>query len=230
MNGNQKASPVEIPLKHGPLPVFAVTGIDTEIGKTMVSSLLVAGLGVAYFKLVQAGRPEDRDKILERVPGATVHPNGLTLGLAASPHQGLEEEGRTSTFRALDVPLSFETDGLVELAGGVFCPLDEGGFMIDYLEAKRLPVVVAAKAYLGSINHTMLTLEALRLRGIPVLAVVVSGEDDYLADFLRANTKERILSVPFIDEDAFDARGRFNEAARRLAAEFLETGAFEVQG
>lgn len=188
---------------------ICVAGIHTEIGKTAVSSALCAGFGYGYFKLIQAGSEQDRTRVQELLAkmglGVKIYPNGITLELPASPHLSAVD------YDALNIALPAKSGVLVELAGGLYTPLGgKGGFMIDYIIKYSLKTLLVAREYLGCINHTMLSLNALCAAKIECLGVIISGGDTYLGEFLRA----RGIRVFCLDE--FDSLNGFTNATASL--------------
>ena len=161
---------------------FVVAGTGTGVGKTVVSALLVRSLAARYWKPVQAGLPEvtgepTDSQLVQQLSGcaaAAVEPEAYRLRQPASPHWAAAQEGMVLDRERLwppegDVPL------VVELAGGLLVPLSTHLLQIDVLGEWGLPVVLVAHAGLGTLNHTLLSLEALRKRRIPVLGLVLNG-------------------------------------------------------
>ncbi len=158
------------------MTAIVVTGTDTGIGKTVVSAGLVQALGALYWKPVQSGLEEETDsEIVARLSGARVMPEAVRLSLPASPHISAEAEGVRIDVDALRLP---ETSGplVVEGAGGVMVPLDDDTTFLDLFARWRAPVVLVARTALGTINHTLLSLAALRGAGVPVAGVIFVGE------------------------------------------------------
>lgn len=163
-----------------------VTGTDTGVGKTVVSSLLVASLrsvaDTGYWKPVQTGIEQDDDtrevRQLARCNDAEVIDAGIRLPRPLSPHLAARYAGRTiamSELRRLGGLLAEDRFWVVEGAGGLLVPLNDRETMADLIEALQLPVLIAARSGLGTINHTLLTLEGLRRRSLPVCGVVLVG-------------------------------------------------------
>jgi dethiobiotin synthetase len=154
-----------------------ICGTDTGVGKTVFSAALVGALGAAYWKPVQSGLEEETDSqtVARLGPGATILPEAYRLKLPASPHLSARAEGVVIDLARLAPP---DVDGplVIETAGGVMVPLTDDVPTIDVLARWRAPVIVVARTALGTINHSLLTLEALRRRDIPVLGVAFVGD------------------------------------------------------
>jgi dethiobiotin synthetase len=158
-----------------------VTGTDTGVGKTVFSAALADALGAVYWKPIQAGLLEETDRqAVLRLSGLSeerVLPEAYRLKTPASPHRAAETDGITIDPDALVLP---DTDGplVVEGAGGLFVPLTRDVAYIDVIARWRAPVVLCARTTLGTINHSLLSIEALRTRGIPFLGVVFIGDEN----------------------------------------------------
>ncbi|MGJ0503019.1 MAG: dethiobiotin synthase [Methylocystis sp.] len=160
---------------------FVVVGTDTDVGKTVVSAAIVGALNACYWKPVQSGLDGETDsQTVARLSGAPAHqivPEAWRLRRPASPHLAARDEGVEIDVAALNPP---HCDGplVIETAGGVMTPLSNRALTIDLLERWRLPVILVARTRLGTINHSLLTLEALRRRAIPITGIVFSGDAD----------------------------------------------------
>jgi dethiobiotin synthetase len=155
-----------------------VTGIGTDVGKTVVAAILTKALGADYWKPVQAGIASGTDQatVAALVPEAVCHPEAYRLALPASPHAAAAAEARVLTLAEILAARPVTARPLViEGAGGVLVPLAPGLLVIDLMQALDVPVVVVSRHYLGSINHTLLTVEALRARRIPIAGLVFNG-------------------------------------------------------
>jgi dethiobiotin synthetase/malonyl-CoA O-methyltransferase len=154
-----------------------VTGTDTGVGKTLVAAWLTHHWGADYWKPVQTGAAEgtDFDTVARLVPEAVVHPPAVVLQAPLSPHEAAKRERVRIDLSALVSPAT-SRPLVVEGAGGVMVPLNEVALMIDLMERLRLPAVVVARTALGTINHTLMTLEMLRRRRVPLLGVVMNGQ------------------------------------------------------
>lgn len=157
-----------------------VAGIGTEIGKTVVSAIIVEALQADYWKPVQSGALEDSDTETVRGlisnPRSKFHPEAYRLREPLSPHAAAQIDGVTIDLERLTVP---QTDNklVIELAGGLMVPLNNRDLNIDWVHKTGLPVVLVSRNYLGSINHTLLSIEACRTRAIPVLGIVFNGPE-----------------------------------------------------
>ncbi|WP_258127666.1 dethiobiotin synthase [Achromobacter anxifer] len=171
-----------------PAGVF-VTGTDTGIGKTLVSAILARAWNADYWKPVQTGvaeEPGDTETVaqLAGLPPERLHLPAYVLQAPLSPWAAATLEDTVVDATSI-VPPATQAPLIVEGAGGLYVPIDDSHMMIDLIARLDMPVVLAARSGLGTINHTLLSLEALKRRGIPVLGVVMSGP-------LSAGNKEAI--------------------------------------
>ncbi len=151
---------------------FVVTGTDTDIGKTVFAAGLAGLIGARYWKPVQAGEPGDRETVAA-LAGVETLPEVYRLKLAASPHQASADEGIVIDTDKLNPP---EGPLVIEGAGGLMVPLTRSTLFIDIFARWQLPVILCARTRLGTINHTLLSLEALRTRDIPVCGIAFIGD------------------------------------------------------
>lgn len=153
-----------------------VTGTDTGVGKTLVSAWLVRSWRAEYWKPVQTGTRQDNDSdtIRALVKDAVIHPSAYSLLAPLSPHEAARREGVSITLDSIRPP---ETSGklVIEGAGGALVPLNDRDMMTELMVQLDLPVLVVARSGLGTINHTLLTLEALERRGVNVAGVIMNG-------------------------------------------------------
>lgn len=160
-------------------PRIVVTGTDTGIGKTVFSAGLVDFLGADYWKPVQAGLDGETDSEtvarLGQVGSDRIHAEAFRLRLPVSPHRAAASEGLAIEPAALKPPAT-PRPLVIEGAGGVLVPLTREATFAEVFARWRLPVVLCARTALGTINHTLLSLEALRHRAVPVLGVAFIGE------------------------------------------------------
>lgn len=155
-----------------------VAGIGTEIGKTVASAILVEALEADYWKPVQSGALEDSDTetVRQLISNTTTrfHPEAYRLTQPLSPHAAAEIDGVRIDMSRINVPDS-ENTLIIELAGGLMVPLNDRDLTIDWVAQSGLPVVLVSRNYLGSINHTLLSIEACRSRQIPLLGLIING-------------------------------------------------------
>jgi len=154
-----------------------VTGTDTDIGKTLVSAWLTIHWKADYWKPLQTGAAQDSDggSVARLAPGRVIHPSNVVLQAPLSPYEAARREGveinlATLTPPATDRPL------VIEGAGGVLVPINGRDLMVDLIAQIGLPALVVARSSLGTVNHTLLTLEALRRHGVSVAGVVLNGQ------------------------------------------------------
>ena len=157
---------------------FIIAGIGTEIGKTVASAVLAEALKADYWKPIQSGALDDSDtKTVRRLvsnPITRFHPEAYRLTQPLSPHAAAEFDGIRIELANVKLP---ETDNslVIELAGGLMVPLNDRDLNIDWVAQSGLPVVLISRNYLGSINHTLLSVEACRSRNIPILGLLFNG-------------------------------------------------------
>lgn len=191
---------------------FVVTGTDTGIGKTIFSAALAQATGVPYWKPVQAGLEEETDsEIVARLAGVPIHPEAHRLITPASPHYAAEVDGVTIDPGTLTPPPG---DLIVEGAGGALVPVTRTILYADLFAKWQIPVIVCARTMLGTINHSLLTIEALRSRGVPIHGIAFLGDPvpDSEATIAEISGVRRLGRLPIIDPlnsktlaDAFSA-------------------------
>jgi len=160
---------------------FFVTGTDTGVGKTVVSALLCAALDAYYWKPIQTGTREGTDRAaVERLaerPRAKLLPEIYRFAPPVSPHLAAHKTGVRIDLRKIRMPeIGLRENLIVEGAGGALVPLNETQLMTDLMKHLGLPVILVARTTLGTINHTLLSLEALRAARLNVRGVVMVGK------------------------------------------------------
>lgn len=167
-----------------------ITGIDTNIGKTLTSAIFCKALGADYFKPIQCGDLDNSDTKKMIDWGINRFPEALRLPLPKSPNFA-----SPSPIRLENINLPQTKNPLVvEGAGGVLVPLNQNDYIIDLAKKWNLPVVLVCKSYLGSLNHTLLSVDAIRSRGIEIKGLVFNGEtNEESENFLEKRTGLRIL-------------------------------------
>ncbi|WP_373551416.1 dethiobiotin synthase [Haliscomenobacter sp.] len=164
---------------------YFVTGIGTEIGKTIVSAILTEALHADYWKPIQSGDLDNSDslKIQRWVsnPHTRIHPERFRLNTPLSPHASAAIDG--VEIKVQDFQLPDTTRPLiVEGAGGLMVPLNHQETMLDLIQHLNLPVILVSRHYLGSINHTLLSLEVLRSRGIVLAGLLYNGAENVTSE------------------------------------------------
>ncbi len=184
-----------------------VTGIGTDVGKTIVAAIITEALSADYWKPIQAGELNfsDNDKVKSLIANTKtkIHPNSYALETPASPHYAAAQEGIVIDLKKIEEPTT-QNHLVIEGAGGLLVPLNETETITDLIQSDYR-VVVVSRHYLGSINHTLLTIEALKNRAIPIAGLIFSGHENQA-------TESIILSktgTPFIgrvdQEPLFDS-------------------------
>ena len=154
-----------------------VTGTGTGVGKTITAAWLVHHWRAAYWKPIQAGLDDggDQASIQTLAPGNRIIPPAYALNTPASPHLAARLDGVQIDVASFRLPDAGDTPLVVEGAGGVLVPLNATELMADLILYLGLPALVVARSELGTINHTLLTVEALTRRNIPVMGIVMNG-------------------------------------------------------
>jgi dethiobiotin synthetase len=154
---------------------YFVTAIDTDSGKTLVSAILCEALDADYWKPVQAGLPKDSDTVKSLANNTPIHPETYLLKIPASPHASAKQSGLEIQLNDFSLPKTSNTL-VIEGAGGCLVPLNDRHFVIDLVKIFKAEVILVADLYLGSINHTLLTIEALMNRKIKIRGIVFNGD------------------------------------------------------
>ncbi|MDO6391614.1 dethiobiotin synthase [Pontibacter sp. BT731] len=183
---------------------YFVTGIGTDVGKTVAAAILTEALQADYWKPVQAGGLDftDTDMVKSLVSNerSVFHPEAYRLKMASSPHKAAAAEGIEIDVHGLKLPET-ENNLIVEGAGGLMVPLNKRYLVLDLVQQLGLEVILVSRNYLGSINHTLLTAEVLRYRKVPVAGIIFNGEENQTSeDFIIKYTGLRRL--PSIRQEA----------------------------
>lgn len=183
-----------------------IAGIGTEVGKTVVSAIVVEALRADYWKPVQSGALTDSDtntvRDLISNPVSCFHEEAYRLREPLSPHAAAEIDGVRIELERIQLPQTNNTL-VVELAGGLLVPLNDHDLTIDWVQQTGLPVVLVSRNYLGSINHTLLSVEACRSRGIPLLGILFNGPtvvptESFILNYTKLPCLGRLLDEPEI--------------------------------
>lgn len=183
---------------------YFVTGIGTDVGKTVAAAILTEALQADYWKPVQAGGLDftDTDTVKSLISNekSVFHPEAYRLKMAASPHKAAAAEGIEIVVHGLELPET-QNNLIVEGAGGLMVPLNKRYLVLDLVQQLGLEVILVSRNYLGSINHTLLTAEVLRYRKVPVAGIIFNGEENQTSeDFIIKYTGLRRL--PSIRQEA----------------------------
>ncbi len=181
-----------------------VTGISTDVGKTIASAILVEAFQADYWKPIQAGDLQNSDthkvKSLISNTKSQFHINSYALQTAASPHYAAEIDKTTIDLKKITEPKT--TNHLViEGAGGIYVPLNETDLVIDLIQ-KDYQVIIISRHYLGSINHTLLTIEVLKNRKITVAGIIFSGNQNKATEEIILN-KTKLKMIGRIDDEPY---------------------------
>jgi dethiobiotin synthetase len=200
-----------------------ITGIGTDVGKTIASAIITESLEADYWKPIQAGDLENSDshKVKSFLSNANtkIHPNSYALHTPASPHLAAGIDGVTIDLHQIKEPLT-QNHLVVEGAGGVFVPLNDTDCVIDLIQADY-KVIVVSRHYLGSINHTLLTIEALQNRKIAIAGIIFSGDENPATESIILN-KTGIRCIGRIEQEPYFDQNVIKEYAERFRDSLLQ--------
>lgn len=187
------------------MKTYFITGISTDVGKTIASAILVEALNADYFKPVQAGELDNCDtkKVQQLVSNSksVFHPNSYALQTPMSPHGAAEIDGLTIDLKQIKRPKT-KNHLVIEGAGGLMVPLNDKDTILDLIQPKD-KVIVISRHYLGSINHTLLTINTLKAKSFDI-ALIYSGDEHKSTESII----DKMTGVPVIgrinDEPYFD--------------------------
>ena len=204
---------------------FVVSGTDTNAGKTVFSAALAGALDAHYWKPIQSGvAPEGDKETVSRLSGLAperILPERYRLNAPLSPHRSAELDGTTIDPDQL-VPPEVGGPLVIEGAGGLMVPITRQFLQIDLYARWQLPIILVSRTTLGTINHTLLSLEALRVRKIPLLGIAFIGEENSdnmrtIAEMGEARVLGRLPHLPVLNahslRDAFAAHFRMEDYA-----------------
>lgn len=181
---------------------YFITGISTDSGKTIFSALFADALGADYWKPVQAGRPTDSDTVRTLAPNVLIHPERYVLNMPASPHLAAKIEGLSIKLSDFTCPQT-SRPLVIEGAGGLLVPLnEEGDFVIDLAAKFDAEVILVANIYLGSINHSLLSIRELERRKIPCRFIVFNGDLTSATPeiILKNSSLQPFYHLPYLSE------------------------------
>jgi len=188
------------------MEIIFITGIGTDIGKTVAASILVEALNADYWKPIQAGLEEGTDAL--NVKSLTsdktlIHKELYRLNTPASPHIAarIDDVNIDLNYIANNIPLSENKYMIIEGAGGIMVPLNEEEFVIDLIDKLKAKVILVSKNYLGSINHSLLTAALCKQRNIPVIGWIFNQQYmNYEEDIVRWSGYPKLHSIPFTNK------------------------------
>jgi dethiobiotin synthetase len=185
-----------------------ITGISTDVGKTIASAIITEALEADYWKPIQAGDLDNSDshKIQNYISNdkSVIHENSYKLNTPASPHFAAEKEGITIDLKNIIEPKT-KNHLVIEGAGGVLVPLNSSDFVIDLVQPDY-KIIIISRHYLGSINHTLLTIEAIKNRGFTIAGIIFNGNENKATESLILNYSKlkfigRINDEPYFDKN-----------------------------
>lgn len=185
---------------------IAITGIHTNIGKTICAAVLTQAWQCDYWKPIQAGELQRSDSIVVQDllsnPASHIWPEMHRLNTAASPHVAAEIDNINITLESLRAPLCEKL--LIETAGGVMSPVNATQTVADYVAFYELPTILVVQHYLGSISHTLSAIDALQSRGVSILGLVINGEanaasEQFISDYNNLPIVARVPQLAQLD-------------------------------
>lgn len=199
---------------------YFVTAIHTDSGKTLVSAILCEALHADYWKPVQAGFPTDSETAAQLITNTTtkIHPEAFRLNKPASPHDSAKEEGIEIKRDHFFLPAT-SRDLIIEGAGGCLVPLGKDFFIVDLIAQFKAEVILVSNLYLGSINHTLLTFEALKKRNVNIKGIIFNGEPNVESESIILSTTKLPLLLHILPE-AIITKEVVQRYAQQLKANF----------
>ncbi len=183
---------------------YFITGIGTGIGKTIASAVLTEKLAADYWKPVQAGDLDQSDSLMVKSllsnSISKIHPEQYRLNHPLSPHLSAKLDGITIDLNAFKIPQT-NNSLIVEGAGGLMVPLNDQHLIIDLIKKLNLQVILISKHYLGSINHTLLTINTLKQNHIPIKGIIFNGDENVESEkyILNYSKIENLGSIPTLN-------------------------------
>lgn len=187
-----------------------VTGIGTDIGKTVISAILTEVLEADYWKPIQAGSTHYTDSMTVQAlisnPYSKIHPEAYLLQTPSSPHYAAELENITIDLKSIKLPITSNKYMIIEGAGGVMVPLNKNELIIDLIKQLNSEVVIVVKNYLGSINHTLMTVAVLQQQNIPIAGIIFNGEavphaEDYILKYSGLKCLAKVMHEPQLSKE-----------------------------
>ncbi len=201
-----------------------ITGIGTDVGKTIASAIITEALQADYWKPIQAGdlSQSDGHKISNYISNSKtiVHPNSYALNTPASPHYAASLDNLVIDIKKIKEPKT-QNHLVIEGAGGILVPLNDKDTIADLIQP-GYKVIVVSRHYLGSINHTMMTIEALNSRKITIAGIIFNGDENPATESIilsKTGVKNlgRIGNEPYFDKNVIaEYADAFREVFQKL--------------
>jgi dethiobiotin synthetase len=187
---------------------YFITGIGTGIGKTLISAILTEKLNADYWKPIQSGDLEASDSLtikgLISNTKTIIHPESYWLTQPLSPHLSARLDGIEIDLSKINIPAT-SNDLIIEGAGGLMVPLNENELIIDLIKKLNVEVILVSQNYLGSINHTLLSINLLKQYEIPVKGIIFNGDENleterYIQQYAKIKKLGNVPSLKNIDK------------------------------
>lgn len=193
------------------MKTYFVTGISTDVGKTIAAAILVEALEADYWKPIQAGDIDNSDthKVKRLISNSVsvFHPNSYALNTPMSPHGAAEIDGLTINLKTIKPPKT-KNNLVIEGAGGLLVPLNDSETILDLIDPQH-EVVVVSRHYLGSINHTLLTINTLKEKGFNVSLIYSGNEHKSTESIIEKMTSVKVIGriedEPYFDKNVIKA-------------------------
>ncbi|MGK0390811.1 MAG: dethiobiotin synthetase [Maribacter sp.] len=189
------------------MKTYFVTGISTEVGKTIASALLVEAMQADYWKPIQSGdlHYSDSDKIRELISNqkTIIHPERFRLNTPASPHYSAEVDGVEISLNDFKIPHT-NNHLIIEGAGGLLVPINDKDTVLDVIQQFNIPVILVANYYLGSINHTLSSIRLLQQLNIPIHTLIFMGKPNIASRDIIKKMSHGVINhyveIPHLEE------------------------------
>ena len=198
---------------------YFITAIGTDSGKTLISAALAKALKADYWKPIQAGFPTDSDTVKKLVNNEIhVHPEHIILETPASPHAAAAIENKVLRIKDINLPIT-NNSLIIEGAGGCMVPLNNKEMMIELAPYFNAEIILISNNYLGSINHTLLSVNLIKSRGYSIKGIIFNGPankatEDVILEYTKLPC---IYKIPQLDNVSHQAINKLSqELSRRL--------------
>jgi len=198
------------------MATYFITGIGTGIGKTLISAILTEKLKADYWKPIQSGDLETSDSLtIEKLISNTktvIHPESYRLAQPLSPHLSAKLDGIEIDLHKINIPET-DNDLIIEGAGGLMVPLNEKELIIDLIKKLNVEVILISQHYLGSINHTLLSVNLLKQHEIPIKGIIFNGGENleterYILQYAKIKRLGYVPVLKNIDKEEVEAAGQ----------------------